>query len=84
MSKSLATDTNFDFWLDCHVRLNRTSCIMLKIDNNLKWTKKQNLFTLSKEVLLVCAFYKLEYLSCIAVVLSKFCKVCSPCRCTMF
>jgi hypothetical protein len=29
---------------------------------------------LSKEVLLVCAFYKLEYLSCIGVVLSKFCK----------
>jgi hypothetical protein len=29
---------------------------------------------LSKEVLLVCAFYKLEHLSCIGVVLSKFCK----------
>jgi hypothetical protein len=49
------------------------SCIMLKI-NNLKWTKKQNLCMLSKEVLLVCAFYQLEYLSCIGVVLSKFCK----------
>jgi hypothetical protein len=29
---------------------------------------------LSKEDLLVCAFYKLEYLSCIGVVLPKFCK----------
>jgi hypothetical protein len=47
---------------------------MLKIDNNLKWTQKQNLCMLSKVVLLVCPFYKLEYLSCIGVVLSKFCK----------
>jgi hypothetical protein len=29
---------------------------------------------LSKEDLLVCAFYKLEYLSCIGVVLPKLCK----------
>jgi hypothetical protein len=29
---------------------------------------------LSKEGLLVCAFYKLDYLSCIGVVLPKFCK----------
>jgi hypothetical protein len=47
---------------------------MLKIDNNLKWTQKQNFCMLSKEDLLVCAFYKLEYLSCIGVVLPKFCK----------
>jgi hypothetical protein len=47
---------------------------MLKIDNNLKWTQKQNFCMLSKEDLLDCAFYKLEYLLCIGVVLSKFCK----------
>jgi hypothetical protein len=35
---------------------------------------KQNVYMLSKEDLLVCAFYKLEYLSCIGVVLPKFCK----------
>jgi hypothetical protein len=29
---------------------------------------------LYKEVLLVCGFYKLEYLSCIGVVVSKFCR----------
>jgi hypothetical protein len=32
----LATDTNFDFRLDCFVRMNRTSCIMLKNRENLK------------------------------------------------
>jgi hypothetical protein len=30
---------------------------------------------LSKEDLLVCAFYKLDYLSCIGVALPKFCKI---------
>jgi hypothetical protein len=45
---------------------------MLKIDNNLKWTLKQNFCMLSKEDMLVCALYKLEYLSCIGVVLPKF------------
>jgi hypothetical protein len=29
---------------------------------------------LSKEDMLVCALYKLDYLSCIGVVLPKFCK----------
>jgi hypothetical protein len=32
----LATGTNFEFWLDCLVRMNRTSCIMLKVVENLK------------------------------------------------
>jgi hypothetical protein len=27
----LATDANFEFWLDFLVRTNKTSCIMLKI-----------------------------------------------------
>jgi hypothetical protein len=35
---------------------------------------KQNIYMLSKEDLLVCAFYKLEYLSCIGIMLPKFCK----------
>jgi hypothetical protein len=26
-----ATGTNFDFWLDCLVRMDRMSCIMLKM-----------------------------------------------------
>jgi hypothetical protein len=26
-----ATDANFEFWLECLVRANRTSCIMLKV-----------------------------------------------------
>jgi hypothetical protein len=32
----LATGANFEFWLDCLVRTNRTSCIMLKNRKNLK------------------------------------------------
>jgi hypothetical protein len=28
---SLATGANFEFWLDCLVRTNRTSCTLLKI-----------------------------------------------------
>jgi hypothetical protein len=56
----------------------------IKNQNKLKWTQKQDLCMLSKEVLLDCAFYKLEYLSCVGVVLSKFCKSCSPCFCTVF
>jgi hypothetical protein len=47
---------------------------MLKIDNNLKWTQKQNFCMLSKEDLIVCAFYKIEYLSCIVLCCPKFCK----------
>jgi hypothetical protein len=46
----------------------------IKNRNKLKRTQNQNLCMLSKEDLLVCAFYKLDYLSCIGVVLSKFCK----------
>jgi hypothetical protein len=38
----------------------------------------------SKEDLLVCAFYKLKYLSCIGVVLPNFVKGFSSCFCTMF
>jgi hypothetical protein len=26
-----ATGANFEFWLECLVRVNRTSCIMLKV-----------------------------------------------------
>jgi hypothetical protein len=47
---------------------------MLKIDNNLKWTPKKNFCMLPKEDFASMCFYKLEYLSCIGVVLSKFCK----------
>jgi hypothetical protein len=46
----------------------------IKNRNNLKWTQKQNFCMLSKEDLLVGAIYKLEYLSCIGVVLPEFCK----------
>jgi hypothetical protein len=34
--------------------------------------------------LLVCAFYKLDYLSCIGVVLPEFCKNLFALLCTMF
>jgi hypothetical protein len=47
---------------------------MLKIENNLKWTQKQNFCMLSKEDFASMCFYKLEYLSCIGVVLSESCK----------
>jgi hypothetical protein len=45
---------------------------MLKNDNDLKWTQEHSFCMLSKEDMLVCALYKLEYLPCIGVVLSKF------------
>jgi hypothetical protein len=32
----LATSANFEFWLDCLVRKNRTSYIMLKVLEKLK------------------------------------------------
>jgi hypothetical protein len=34
----------------------------------------QNFVCSLRKILLVCAFYKLEYLSCIGVMLPKFCK----------
>jgi hypothetical protein len=41
MNKSHATGTDFDFWLDRHVRTIRASCIILKIDN-LNWTQNND------------------------------------------
>jgi hypothetical protein len=32
----LATGANFEFWLDCLVRTNKMSCIMLKVAEKLK------------------------------------------------
>jgi hypothetical protein len=44
---------------------------MLKIETT-KMDSKLNFHMLSKEIMLVCAFYELEYLSCLAVMLPKF------------
>jgi hypothetical protein len=43
-----------------------------------KMDPKPNFYMLSKEDLLVCAFYKLKYLSYLAVMLPKFLKSCLP------
>jgi hypothetical protein len=45
-NKSLATGTNFDFWLNCHVRSNRTSCMHVKNQNNKNGPKNRTLYAL--------------------------------------
>jgi hypothetical protein len=75
MSKSLATDTNFDYWLDCHVRSNKTSCMHIKNRNKLKWTQNRISVCYLRKILLVCAFCKkIKFMLCIGVMLPKFCK----------
>jgi hypothetical protein len=51
----LATGANFEFWFDCLVRTNSTSCIMLKVVKNLNLNPCL-FYLLSKEILLVCFF----------------------------
>jgi hypothetical protein len=46
----------------------------IKNRNKLKWTQNKISVCSLRKILLVCAFYKLEYLSCIGVMLPKFCK----------
>jgi hypothetical protein len=41
-----ATGANSEFWLDCLVRTNRTSCIMLKIEKEPKLNSRLFLFSL--------------------------------------
>jgi hypothetical protein len=48
---SLATGANFEFCLDCLVRTNRTSCVMLKVVQELK-----------TEPILVCVLFKVKFL----------------------
>jgi hypothetical protein len=48
------------------------SCMHIKNRNKLKDGPKSELVCFLRKILLVCAFYKLEYLSFIGVVLSKF------------
>jgi hypothetical protein len=43
----LATGANFEFFLDCLVRMNRTSCIMLKVVEKLR-TEPILVYVLSK------------------------------------
>jgi hypothetical protein len=43
----LATGANFEFWLDCLVRANRTSCIVLKVVEKVK-TKPILIYVLYK------------------------------------
>jgi hypothetical protein len=43
----LATGANFEFWLDCLARTNRTPCIMLKVMEKLK-TEPLLVYVLSK------------------------------------
>jgi hypothetical protein len=46
----LATGANFEFWLGCLMRTNRTSCIMLKVVEKFK-----------TEPILVYVLYKVTY-----------------------
>jgi hypothetical protein len=43
-----ATGANSEFWLDCLVKTNRTSCIMLKIEKEPKLNSR--LFSVLSEV----------------------------------
>jgi hypothetical protein len=72
---SLATGTNFDFWLDCHVRSNRTSCMHVKkIETTKIDPKNRNSMCPLRKFMLVCACHKLGYPSYLAVMLPKFCE----------
>jgi hypothetical protein len=48
-----ATGANSEFWLDCLVRTNRTSCIMLKVMKEPKLNSRLSPCSL-KQIVIVC------------------------------
>jgi hypothetical protein len=65
-----ATGSNSEFWLDCIVRTNRTSCIMLKIEKEPKLNSR--LFPCSQKQVVTACFVLFSLFRCRCVVMLKF------------
>jgi hypothetical protein len=65
-----ATGANFEFWLECLVRTNRTSCIMLKVMEEPKlnsclfpYSLRQN----SDSMFVLCSLSSVDVLLCMKI-----------------